>query len=66
VQNPGFMISIQSIIQLFFETSPTGWTNDKFDKEWLVVILARKLEIPVESLQTKVEQLQHENSKRNL
>jgi hypothetical protein len=28
----------------FFETSPTGWTIDKFDKERLLVILARKLE----------------------
>ena len=27
-----------------------------------MVILARKLEIPIESLQTKVELLQHENS----
>jgi len=45
----------------FFETSSTGWTIDKFDKEWRLVILARKLEIPIESLQTKVELLQHEN-----
>ena len=27
-----------------------------------MAILARKLEIPIESLQTKVELLQHENS----
>ena len=45
----------------FFETSSTGWTIDKFDKEWRLVILARKLEIPIERLQTKVELLQHEN-----